>query len=68
MAFTDMREFIAELERRGLLKRIRTQVDCELEITEITDRVSKMEGKKNVADSLQRQGKGSFRQKDSSHG
>ena len=44
-----MREFIAELERRGLLKRIRTQVDCELEITEITDRVSKMEGKKNVA-------------------
>ncbi|MBQ5859514.1 MAG: UbiD family decarboxylase, partial [Selenomonadales bacterium] len=49
MAFTDMREFIAELERRGLLKRIRTQVDCELEITEITDRVSKMEGKKNVA-------------------
>ena len=44
-----MREFIAELERRGLLKRIRTQVDCELEITEITDRVSKMEGNKNVA-------------------
>ncbi|MBQ6712926.1 MAG: menaquinone biosynthesis decarboxylase [Selenomonadales bacterium] len=49
MAFTDMREFIAALERRGLLKRIRTQVDCELEITEITDRVSKMEGNKNVA-------------------
>lgn len=49
MAFTDMREFIAELERRGLLKRIKTEVDCELEITEITDRVSKMEGKKNVA-------------------
>ena len=44
-----MREFIAALERRGLLKRIRTQVDCELEITEITDRVSKMEGNKNVA-------------------
>ena len=44
-----MREFIAALERRGLLKRIRTQVDCELEITEITVRVSKMEGNKNVA-------------------
>ncbi len=44
-----MREFIVALERRGLLKRIRTQVDCELEITEITDRVSKMEGNKNVA-------------------
>ena len=49
MAFKDLREFIAELESRGLLKRIRTEVDCELEITEITDRVSKMEGEKNVA-------------------
>ena len=49
MAFKDLREFIAELESRGLLKRITTEVDCELEITEITDRVSKMEGAKNVA-------------------
>ena len=49
MAFRDLREFIAELEKRGLLKRIKTEVDCELEITEITDRVSKMTGKKNVA-------------------
>ena len=49
MAFKDLREFIAELESRGLLKRIKTEVDCELEITEITDRVSKMEGEKNVA-------------------
>ena len=32
-----------------MLKRIKTPVDCNLEITEITDRVSKMEGKKNVA-------------------
>lgn len=29
-----------------MLKRIKTPVDCNLEITEITDRVSKMEGKK----------------------
>ena len=43
MAFKDLREFMAELETRGLLKRITTPVDCELEITEITDRVSKME-------------------------
>ena len=49
MAFKDLREFIALLEERGLLKRIKTEVDCELEITEITDRVSKMEGEKNVA-------------------
>lgn len=49
MAFKDLREFIAELEKRGLLKRIKTEVDCELEITEITDRVSKMSGEKNLA-------------------
>ena len=49
MAYKDLREFIEDLEKRGLLKRIRTEVDCELEITEITDRVSKMEGRGNVA-------------------
>jgi len=49
LAFTDLREFIAALEARGWLKRIRHSVDCELEITEITDRVSKMQGDKNVA-------------------
>ena len=49
MAFYDLREFINALESRGMLKRIKPPVDCNLEITEITDRVSKMEGKKNVA-------------------
>ena len=49
MAYKDLREFIEELEKRGLLRRIRAEVDCNLEITEITDRVSKMEGRKNVA-------------------
>lgn len=49
MAFYDLREFINALESRGMLRRIKTPVDCNLEITEITDRVSKMEGKKNVA-------------------
>ena len=49
MAFTDLREFIHALEERGWLKRIQEEVDCDLEITEITDRVSKMSGEKNVA-------------------
>jgi 4-hydroxy-3-polyprenylbenzoate decarboxylase len=49
LAFTDLREFIDALESRGWLKRIRESVDCDLEITEITDRVSKMQGDKNVA-------------------
>ena len=49
MAYKDLREFIAALEQRGQLRRIRTEVDPELEITEITDRVSKMDGDKNVA-------------------
>ncbi|BBB89849.1 MAG TPA: menaquinone biosynthesis decarboxylase [Methylomusa anaerophila] len=49
MAYYDLREFISALEERGWLKRIRQSVDCELEITEITDRVSKMKGDKNVA-------------------
>ena len=49
MAFRDLREFISALEARGLLKRISAEVDCALEITEITDRVSKMKGEGNVA-------------------
>lgn len=44
-----MREFIQALEQRGWLKRIKQSVDSDLEITEITDRVSKMQGEKNVA-------------------
>jgi 4-hydroxy-3-polyprenylbenzoate decarboxylase len=49
LAYIDLREFITALEQRGWLKRITQSVDCELEITEITDRVSKMSGEKNVA-------------------
>ena len=49
MAYKDLREFIDVLESRGMLKRIKTEVDCNLEITEITDRVSKMEGSRNKA-------------------
>ncbi|MGA8489466.1 MAG: UbiD family decarboxylase domain-containing protein, partial [Terriglobales bacterium] len=41
MAYDDLRDWIAALERAGDLKRVRTEVDPILEITEITDRVSK---------------------------
>ena len=42
--FKDLREFIAFLEERGELQRISAPVDPELEITEITDRVTKAGG------------------------
>jgi len=41
LAYNDLREWIAALERGGELKRIRAEVDPVLEITEIADRVSK---------------------------
>ena len=44
MAYKDLHEFISLLENRGELVRIKTPVDPELEITEITDRVSKAFG------------------------
>ncbi|HHU85503.1 MAG: menaquinone biosynthesis decarboxylase [Pelotomaculaceae bacterium] len=44
MAYPDLRAFIAELENRKLLKKITVEVDAELEITEISDRVVKAGG------------------------
>ena len=41
MAFDDLRQWIAALDRARELKRIQTEVDPILEIAEITDRVSK---------------------------
>ena len=41
MAYDDLRDWIAALERAGELKRIQTEVDPILEIAEITDRISK---------------------------
>src|SRR5260370_9341941 len=41
LAYNDLRDWIAALERAGELKRIKTEVDPILEIAEITDRVSK---------------------------
>ena len=41
MAYNDLREWIAALDKAGELKRIKEPVSPRLEITEITDRVSK---------------------------
>jgi 4-hydroxy-3-polyprenylbenzoate decarboxylase len=44
MKYRDLRDFIAQLERRGELKRIAVEVDPRFEMTEICDRVLKAQG------------------------
>lgn len=44
MHFQDLREFIAYLEQKGTLKRISAEISPDLEMTEICDRVLKLEG------------------------
>ncbi len=44
MKYRDLRDFIAQLERRGELKRIAVEVDPRLEMTEICDRTLKVGG------------------------
>lgn len=44
MIFNDLREFIGFLEKKKELVRIKTEVDPVLEVTEITDRISKKNG------------------------
>ncbi len=44
MKYQDLRDFIQQLEARGELKRIRTEVDPNLEMTEIADRVLRAGG------------------------
>lgn len=44
MTYNDLREFIVKLEEIGQLKRIKTEVSPNLEITEILDRVVKSKG------------------------
>ena len=39
MPFADLQEFVRFLEQKGQLKRVRAEVDPELEVTEITQRV-----------------------------
>ena len=44
MKYNDLRDFIAQLEHQGELKRVTTEVDPRLEMTEICDRVLRAEG------------------------
>jgi 4-hydroxy-3-polyprenylbenzoate decarboxylase len=49
VAFADLRELIADLDKRGQLRRVTAPVSRDLEIAEITDRVSKGPAEKNRA-------------------
>ncbi len=51
MAYDDLRDWIKTLEKHGELKRIREEVSPELEITEITDRVSKIGSRGGIGSS-----------------
>ncbi|MER2494265.1 4-hydroxy-3-polyprenylbenzoate decarboxylase [Catenovulum sediminis] len=44
MQYKDLRDFIEQLEKKGLLKRIKQPVSTYLEMTEISDRVLRAEG------------------------
>jgi 4-hydroxy-3-polyprenylbenzoate decarboxylase len=48
LAYDDLRDWITALEKHGELRRIREEVSPELEVTEITDRVSKIGAKRGV--------------------
>src|SRR5580704_5571074 len=48
LAYDDLRDWIKALDRAGELKRVRTEADPILEITEIADRVSKSRDKHGV--------------------
>jgi len=49
VAFTDLRDFVARLDKHGRLRRVHAPVSRDLEITEIVDRVSKTRGDGNKA-------------------
>ena len=44
MKFDDLRDFISQLEEKGLLKRISQEIDPNLEMTEISDRTLRAGG------------------------
>jgi 4-hydroxy-3-polyprenylbenzoate decarboxylase len=50
LAYNDLRDWIKALDQAGELKRIRTEADPILEVTEIADRVSKSKVTDKVAD------------------
>jgi len=49
VAFADLREFITHLDKQGQLRRVTAPVSRDLEIAEITDRVSKGPADRNAA-------------------
>ncbi|HPZ98117.1 MAG TPA: UbiD family decarboxylase [Phycisphaerae bacterium] len=49
MPFRDLQQFIAELDKRDQLRRVRAEVDPVLEITEIADRVMKSPSPEGLA-------------------
>lgn len=57
MKYRDLRDFIAQLEKAGELKRIQAPVSTRLEITEIGDRVLKAEGPALLFENVEHQGK-----------
>ena len=44
MSYKNISDYIKVLEKKGLLKKIKAEVNCELEVTEIADRVVKAGG------------------------
>jgi hypothetical protein len=46
MKYRDLRDFIAQLEKLGELKRIGVEVDPHLEMTEVCDRVLRAAGRR----------------------
>jgi 4-hydroxy-3-polyprenylbenzoate decarboxylase len=59
LAYDDLRDWIKTLEKHGELKRIREEVSPQLEITEITDRVSKI-GARSSAGAKGGEAKGNY--------
>lgn len=57
MKYRDLRDFIAQLEQHGELKRIQTPVSTHLEMTEIGDRVLNAEGPALLFENAMHQGK-----------
>jgi len=55
--YRDLRDFIAQLETRGALKRIRHPVSTHLEMTEISDRVLRAAGPALLFENAQHDGK-----------
>lgn len=57
MRYRDLRDFLSQLERTGKLKRIGTQIDTRLEMTEISDRVLRQGGPALLFENARHEGK-----------